>query len=64
MPLPDRDQAPPCRKCEFFYVTWDPAFPWGCKMFGLKTAGIPAIEVRNATGRHCPSFRKNPKLKE
>lgn len=50
-----------CLKCVHFYVTWDRAFPRGCRQFDFKTSGMPSRDVLMATGRPCPSY--NPKEK-
>ncbi|MDR1249372.1 MAG: hypothetical protein LBK63_08735 [Treponema sp.] len=50
-------RAPDCRKCGHFKITWEPAFPRSCLVFGIKSRNYPSIEVYRATGRHCPSFR-------
>jgi hypothetical protein len=57
------DHAPNCLKCLHFRVTWDPAFPRSCEVFGVKSQRLPSIEVFYATGRHCPSFELKPGLK-
>jgi len=33
-------------------------------MFGVQTAGMLSQEVFLATGRHCPQFVPNPKIKK
>ncbi|HAE21453.1 MAG TPA: hypothetical protein DCG47_03895 [Spirochaetaceae bacterium] len=50
------DRAPNCLRCAHFYVTWDPAFPRGCRQFEIVCRALPSQEVYAATGRHCPSF--------
>jgi hypothetical protein len=50
-------RAPDCIKCMYFKVTWEPAYPRSCKLFGIKSRNLPSIEVFRATGRHCPSFQ-------
>ena len=52
--------APNCLKCRFFKVTWQPAYPRACSVFGIKCITLPSIEVRQSTGKNCPAF----KLKE
>ncbi|MDR2184351.1 MAG: hypothetical protein LBO80_01585 [Treponema sp.] len=49
-------KAPDCLKCAYFKVTWDPAFPRSCRIFGIKSKNLPSVEALRATGRHCPSF--------
>ncbi|MCL1817451.1 MAG: hypothetical protein FWG35_00880 [Spirochaetaceae bacterium] len=57
-------KAPPCLKCKWFSVTWDPVFPRSCAVFGLKCSELPAWEVFRSTGKHCPVFEKSPRIKE
>ncbi|AHC13665.1 hypothetical protein L21SP2_0223 [Salinispira pacifica] len=45
-------------------MTWDPVFPKGCRQFGIKSKQLPSMLVRKNTGRRCPSFQKNPKIKD
>ncbi|MFP4483290.1 MAG: hypothetical protein ACLFO1_00400 [Spirochaetaceae bacterium] len=56
-------KAPNCLKCRHYRVTWDPAFPRGCEIFGIKSKRMPSIVVKETTGHHCPSFVQNPKVK-
>lgn len=60
------EEAPPpnCNKCIHFYVTWDPVFPKGCRQFGIKSRLLPSMLVQKNTGRRCPSFQKNPKIRD
>ncbi|WP_029523244.1 hypothetical protein [Persephonella sp. KM09-Lau-8] len=46
-----------CHKCEYFYITWDKNFPYGCKAFGFKSRLIPSIEVKKASGKECLQFK-------
>lgn len=46
-----------CRKCIYYYVTWEPQHPNGCKYFGFKTAMMPAMLVRKNSGKDCEAFR-------
>jgi hypothetical protein len=57
-------KAPPCLKCRWFSITWEPDFPRSCAFFGIKCREIPALAVFRATGKHCPSFEKSPKIQE
>ena len=51
-------KAPNCLECSHFLVTWEPDFPRGCKVFGIKTPNMPSAEVFAATGTHCPAFER------
>jgi hypothetical protein len=57
------DKAPNCLKCLHFRITWIPAFPRACEVFGIQCKNIPSYEVYAATGKHCPSFVLKPGLK-
>ncbi|MDC7241920.1 MAG: hypothetical protein PQJ50_16315 [Spirochaetales bacterium] len=58
------DRSPDCLKCEYFFVTWDTAFPRGCRIFGIKSRQLPSLEVKKATGRHCPGFKEAEAVKK
>lgn len=49
-------RAPNCLACRHFIVTWEPAYPRGCEVFGIKSRNLPSAEVFAATGLHCPAF--------
>lgn len=49
-----------CKKCRYFYITWDNRFPYGCKAFGFKSFKLPSLEVVRSSGLLCQAFqRKN-----
>jgi hypothetical protein len=50
-----------CRKCKFFYITWDKNFPYGCKALGFKSMTMPSIQAMKASGLPCQYF--SPKTK-
>jgi len=47
-----------CRKCQFYYVTWEAAKPHGCKAYGFKSAQIPSMVVLNSSGAACSLFKE------
>lgn len=47
-----------CKKCKYYYITWDPKFPYGCKAFGMKTKQLPSTEVYASSGTECVKFQK------
>ena len=57
-------RAPNCLKCDYFAVSWDPAFPRSCTVFGIKSRQIPSLLVFESTGRHCPAFKLSERLKK
>jgi len=52
-----------CLKCEHFEITWNTDFPRACKVFEIRTANIPSVDVKRATGKQCPSFTLKRGLK-
>jgi hypothetical protein len=52
--IPDR--APDCFRCAHFKITWEPAFPRACGLFGIKCRNLPSMEVFLSTGKHCFAF--------
>lgn len=52
-----------CKICQYYFVTWDPARPMGCRAFGFKSQVMPSIEVYKASGAPCKAFspKKIPK---
>lgn len=59
----DRPRPPSCLQCLHYFVTYDVARPRGCRLFNIKTSGVPSYEVFAATGAFCPGWQKNPRLK-
>ena len=57
-------KKPNCLKCVYFKITWDPAFPRACEMFGFKGQSLPSVEVFNALGKQCPLFVLKEGLKK
>jgi len=45
-----------CRKCRYFFVTWNPSHPYGCKAYGFKGRLMPSITVKKTTGQECQIF--------
>jgi hypothetical protein len=45
-----------CRKCRYFYVTWEKSTPYGCKAQGFKSAKLPSLVVLASSGSQCLLF--------
>lgn len=45
-----------CFACIYFYTTWDPANPRGCKAYGFKSKQLPSIVVKRSSGMECMKF--------
>ena len=46
-----------CRKCKYFFVTWEAKKPYGCKAYGFKSALIPSLVVFQSSGSNCTMFK-------
>ena len=53
-----------CRKCKFYYITWDPKKPMGCRAYGFKSKQQPSIVVYNNSGEECNAFTLKAHLSE
>ncbi|MCY6371616.1 uracil-DNA glycosylase [Clostridium ganghwense] len=47
-----------CRKCKYFYITWDAKSPYGCRAMGFKTKLMPSLVVFQSTGKNCLYFNE------
>lgn len=45
-----------CQKCKYYFVTWQPSKPHGCKAYGFKSKLIPSLVVKRSSGRDCSFF--------
>ena len=50
-----------CNKCQHFYVTYKPKFPYGCKAFRVISKKLPYLEVKNISGIDCALFSNKTK---
>lgn len=55
MPM-KKDNSVDCFNCQYFYVTWEPANPRGCKAFGFKTHRLPSDVVFETSQEPCLKF--------
>ena len=49
-------RGPNCFQCRHFAVSWDPSFPYLCRLMGFKSRALPAIEVLRVDGVACQGF--------
>lgn len=47
-----------CKRCKYFYITWDTRFPNGCKLFNIKTKYMPSALVYQSTGQNCVQYEE------
>jgi hypothetical protein len=54
---PPPTAAPDCYRCAHFRLTYALPHMYACAFFGLRSARLPSIAVRAASGRECHAFR-------
>ncbi|MFA9373162.1 MAG: uracil-DNA glycosylase [Poseidonibacter sp.] len=47
-----------CQKCQYYYVTWEPANPHGCNAYGFKSKTIPSVVVKRSSNQDCSFFKQ------
>jgi len=47
-----------CRRCIYYYVTWEAKQPHGCKAYGFKSAQLPSMVVFRSSGSECALFQE------
>ncbi|XUX07444.1 uracil-DNA glycosylase [Sporosarcina sp. UB5] len=45
-----------CFRCQYFFVTWDPKSPRGCKAYSFKTRELPSVVVHRSSGMECMKY--------
>ena len=61
-PSGDTSKRPNCYHCLFFYITHEPAHPYGCRGMNFKSSRLPSEAVYASSGMICQMFEpKEPK---
>jgi hypothetical protein len=45
-----------CHKCKYYFITWDPKQPHGCRAIGFKSKDLPSRLVFKTSGQKCLKF--------
>lgn len=56
-----KPELPNCQVCRHFYITHDPASPYGCRAMGFKSRHYPAVVVYASSGLPCQLFQAKEK---
>lgn len=56
-------KRPNCRKCIYFFITHNPAQPYGCRGLGFKSTQLPSTLVFATSGIECQTFKEKKKNK-
>ncbi len=57
-------QRPQCRNCVYYYVTWDPSRPHGCRAMGFKANRRPSQVVYESSGMPCQAYEQKAPRKD
>lgn len=49
-----------CHGCVHFYITYDPSFPYGCRVLQFKSRRLPHLEVQAASQTVCQAREAAP----
>lgn len=60
----NEDEKPCCRKCEYFYITFEMKNPNGCKAYGFKGPSLPSAVVERESGLPCMKFKLKKSLQK
>ena len=47
-----------CQTCQYYYVTWNPSTPHGCKAYEFKSKKQPSKVVFQSSGEDCKFYIK------
>jgi hypothetical protein len=50
-----------CFLCEYFYITYERNFPYGCRIIGFKSRQLPSIDVYANSSMDCGLFSAKEK---
>jgi hypothetical protein len=53
-----------CLKCIYYYITYEPSMPYGCRAMKFKSARNPAQVVFSSSGMHCQLFKQKKSEKK
>jgi hypothetical protein len=45
-----------CLQCAYYFITYEPRFPYGCRALNFKSRRVPCNEVFEASGTNCLMF--------
>jgi hypothetical protein len=51
-----------CHKCRYYFVTWVPAQPHGCRAMGFRSFHLPSSVVYKNSGAKCEAFKQKKKV--
>lgn len=47
-----------CMSCRYFFITYEPVHPYGCRILAFKSREMPSRVVFTSSGMECHSFCK------
>ena len=53
-----------CLECKYYFITFDPKAPYGCKGYGFKSKAIPSKVVLQSSSMECKLFEQKNKTSD
>jgi hypothetical protein len=53
-----QDNRISCQECRFYYITWDPKAPYGCRTLHFKSPWLPSKVVFQSSGSQCLHYKQ------
>ena len=47
-----------CMACRYFFITYEPIHPYGCRVLNFKSKEMPSRVVFTSSGMECHAFSK------
>ncbi len=58
---PKQEREINCFSCRYFFITYDPQFPYGCRAARFKSRRMPSKEMSVSSGIDCQFFSRKEK---
>ena len=57
------NESPHCLKCKYYFATYDPKVPHGCRIYGFKSTTMPSSLVKKETNQECQACQIRSRFK-
>jgi hypothetical protein len=54
-------KRPYCFACTYFYITYEPSHPYGCRRMSFKSKELPCVATYTSSGMECQCYEEKKK---